>query len=144
MKTAVAPASGPALPLAAKVGRWSLLAWLSSGLALEGLHLWKAPFFLEDALRREFFVLAHAHGGLLAALTLVVFVLSARLELDERRARTIDRLVSAGAVLVPLGFLLGGLWHTEADPGLLVALAPIGALCWMSGLFLVARARLAR
>ena len=54
MKNAVAAASGPTLPRAATVGRWSLLAWLSSGLALEALHLWKAPFFLEDPLRREF------------------------------------------------------------------------------------------
>lgn len=131
-----------ALPLTARVGRWSLFAWLASGLGLEAFHLFKTPFFLNDPLRREFWVLAHAHGGLLAAVSLVVFLVADRLALEPSRARTLDRLIATGTLLVPLGFLLGGLWHSEADPGPLVALTPLGALGWLGGLFVIARARL--
>jgi len=31
-------------------------------------------------------------------------------------------------VLLPVGFLLGGVWHYSDDPGLGILLAPIGAM----------------
>jgi hypothetical protein len=34
----------------------------------------------------------------------------------------------AGSLLMPLGFLLGGLVHYEGDPGIGIVLAPVGAL----------------
>jgi hypothetical protein len=31
-------------------------------------------------------------------------------------------------LLLPLGFLLGGLWHFKDDPGIGIFLVPVGAL----------------
>ena len=43
------------------------------------------------------------------------------------RARASGALI-AGSVLMPVGFLLGGLHHYEGDPGFGIFLAPLGAL----------------
>ena len=40
-------------------------------------------------------------------------------------ARTALRI---GAVLMPIGFFVAGIWHTESDPGLAIWLVPPGAL----------------
>jgi hypothetical protein len=34
----------------------------------------------------------------------------------------------AGAILMPLGFFLGGILNSEGDPSLGIALVPLGAL----------------
>lgn len=39
-----------------------------------------------------------------------------------------------GAVIMPLGFLLGGIWHTETDPHFLVILSPIGGVMLIFGI----------
>lgn len=123
-----------------QTGRWGLLLWLGGGMALEALHLVKAPLYLEDTLRRELWTLAHAHGTLLSAVTLLLVVLAPRLELSATRRRLADRLAAVGSVLVPLGFLLGGIGHSEADPSLAIVLVPLGGLLLAAALVVVALA----
>jgi hypothetical protein len=38
-----------------------------------------------------------------------------------------------GAVMMPVGFLLAGVWHPEGDPGLAIWLVPPGALLVIFG-----------
>ncbi len=121
-------------PWCRRVGAWGLFLWLLSGLTLEGLHGFKLAAYLEDALRREMWTLAHAHGTLLSLACLVLAWAGPLASLPLQRARASDRLFAAGAVLLPLGFLLGGISHSEADPGLGILLVPIGGLLAASAL----------
>ena len=53
---------------------WALLAlFVPLGLTLEALHALKLPVYLDSAMRREMWTLAHAHGNLLGILC-VAFV----------------------------------------------------------------------
>ncbi|MBM3986935.1 MAG: hypothetical protein FJ294_03140 [Planctomycetes bacterium] len=107
---------------------WILLAMsLPLGLALEALHAFKVRGFLESAVRREMWRLAHAHGTLLALL-LIGFAAVAERHLASERHAAIARDLRVGAVLMPAGFFLGGVLNSEGDPSLGVALVPVGAL----------------
>src|SRR4051812_15859025 len=97
------------------------------GLLLEGLFGFRIPALLDDSVRRDLFRVAHAHGTLLS-LGLVAAALCARLDLIRLGPMSSLGLRSAAFVL-PLGFLLGGMWHFKDDPGLGVVLVPIGAFC---------------
>ncbi len=111
-----------------RFGWTALLVWMGMGLALETFHGFKVPGYLLDPLRRELVTLAHFHGALLAMLNLVyVRWAEAPGVPGAARSRASWSLI-AGSVLMPLGFLLGGLVHFEGDPGLGIALAPLGAL----------------
>jgi hypothetical protein len=111
------------------MGWTSLLVWLAFGLVLEGLLGYKVVSYLErDSLVRELWKLAHFHGAVLAVVNLVYGQ-----SLDPSAAvvplgRAASRAMVAGGVLLPLGFLLGGLWHFEGDPGIGIVLVPVGAL----------------
>lgn len=105
-----------------------------SGIALEGANGFKLAAYLEDALRRQMWTLAHAHGTLLSLACLVLAWAGPMASLDAARARRCDRLFAAGAVLLPFGFLLGGVWHSEADPGIGILLVPAGGLLAAAGL----------
>ncbi len=114
---------------------------LVSGLLLEGLHGLRVAPFMEDTLRREFVRLGHAHGGVLGLLNLAVVPLPERLETPEGWARPLRIAALLGAVLVALGFVGGGLWHSATDPGPLVLLVPAGALCLAGACLALALAR---
>jgi len=43
-------------------------------------------------------------------------------------------LLQAGALLIPLGFALGGIAPPEGDPGFPVVLVPVGGLLLVAGL----------
>lgn len=108
---------------------WVAVAFfLSLGLILESLHLFKAPFYLEVRLRRELWTLAHAHGTLLGLLTMA-FALTARQTVARATLRLrASRLLRAGAILVPAGFLLGGVGNSEGDPSPAILLTVVGAI----------------
>ena len=113
---------------------WILLAVsLPLGLTLEALHAFKAQAFLRSEVRREMWRLAHAHGTLLGLLLLVFAALAERHIAPERRAR-VARDLCCGAVLMPLGFFLGGLLNSEGDPALGILLVPLGALFLLAAL----------
>ena len=76
---------------------------------------------------------AHAHGTLLGILLLVYASLAERFVVVERRA-VLARDLRIGAVLMPLGFFLGGVLNSEGDPSLGILLVPLGALFLLSAL----------
>jgi len=46
--------------------------------------------------------------------------------------------VRFGAAVMPIGFLVAGLWHPESDPGVAIWLVPAGALPLIFGLISIA------
>jgi hypothetical protein len=113
------------------VGWVGLLVFLSLGAALEGFHGFKASFYLDQAhrLRREMWTLAHAHGTLLA-LVHVAFAAGVVQfgQWTAGRLKLTSFFLLDAAVLIPVGFFLGGLTSTQSDPGWGVVLVPAGAL----------------
>ena len=117
---------------------WTMIGvFLALGLVLESFHLVKLPFYLDLRLRRELWTLAHAHGTLLGAVNVLLGLSAGRLVRDLGRRRLAARLVGAGSLLVPAGFLLGGLWQAEGDPSLFIVLVPAGALLALLGVGIV-------
>ncbi len=114
----------PSSPLF-RQGWASIAVWMAVGLLLEGLLGYKIPAYLEDAQRRELFRLAHAHGTLLGLLLIVVGLYANRVVAPARFAGWALRV---GTLLMPVGFLLAGVWHTEGDPGIFIWLVPPAAL----------------
>lgn len=105
-------------------GWLSVALWMMFGLLLEGLLGYKIPDYLEDAQRRELFRLAHAHGTLLGVVLVV-----ASLWAEKRTASSAAILaLRIGAIVMPMGFALAGIWHPEGDPGLFIWMVPPGAL----------------
>ena len=103
----------------------SIAVWMSVGLLLEGLIGYKIPAYLSDPQRRELFRLGHTHGTLLGILLVVAALVLQRGAAVPKAAWTALRI---GAVLMPAGFFVAGIWHTESDPGLAIWLVPPGAL----------------
>jgi len=110
-----------------RFGLWSLLAYLTLGLGLEALHGFKVGWYLDFATRRLMWTLAHAHGVLLSVLT-IGFGALLRLapEPAVRWQRVASACLIASAVLLPGGFLLGGIYVHGGDPGAAVVLSPVG------------------
>jgi hypothetical protein len=101
------------------------------GLLLEGLMAYKTPAYLQDSERRELFRLAHTHGTFLGLVLIAAALCAERFKLLPARAAS--GALRLGAVLMPLGFLLAGVWHYESDPGLAIWLVPAGALLLIFG-----------
>jgi predicted GNAT family N-acyltransferase len=125
-----------------RIGFWALLFFLSLGLGLEALHGFKVGFYLDvdNEPRRLAWRLAHAHGTLLS-LVHVVFglTLASRYAPPAGTAARASRLLDAATLLLPGGFLLGGLFIHAGDPGLGVLLVPFGALALFGAVLLTAR-----
>lgn len=137
------PASGKLYTRHLRTGWWLLLFYLSLGMLLELMHGLKLVQYLGPAneVRRLLLTLAHAHGTLLAVVNLV-FALFCR-ELfagNTRRAELTSRCYIGAAVLIPAGFLFGGLGFHEGDPGAAVLLVPAGAVMLFTAVFCCARA----
>jgi hypothetical protein len=111
-----------------RFGWTALLAWMGFGAALELFHGLKLGGYLLDPLRRELWTLAHFHGALLSVVNLAYVRWAEAPGLAAARRVRASRALIAGSVLMPFGFLLGGLQHYEGDPGLGILLAPLGAL----------------
>lgn len=122
-----------------RAGWWALAIYLVLGVVLEGLHATKAGFYLDvgSEARRLLLRLAHAHGTLLALVN-VAFAATARAR-PESASPFASACLLAALVLLPGGFLLGGVWARGADPGLGAALVPVGALALGLGVVTIAR-----
>jgi len=127
-------------------GWWSLLFFATIGVILESLHGFKVRAYLdvENETRRLMWTLAHAFGTLLAAIH-IVFGLMLQLNSKSSRMGPSDlRLVSlslvGAGVLLPGGFMLGGLGAEGVEPGFGMLLVPIGGSLLLWALFWVARA----
>lgn len=108
----------------------SVACWMAVGLLLEGLLGYKAPSYLNDLQRRELFRLAHSHGTLLGVVLIVAALTAQLFGASPKLAQMSLRI---GAVMMPVGFLLAGIWHPEGDPGLAIWLVPPGALLVIFG-----------
>jgi ABC-type multidrug transport system permease subunit len=115
---------------------FGFLFWMSMGLLFEGLIGFRAPVYLQDPVRRELFRLAHAHGTLLCVMLLIINLYLVKGLVSPPKLAI--RALQAGTIIMPLGFLLGGAWHYESDPGLLIFLAPVGALLVIFGVMAIA------
>lgn len=115
---------------------FGLFFWMSMGLLFEGLIGFRAPVYLQDSLRRELFRLAHAHGTILSILLLIVNLYLVKELISPPRLAV--RALQAGVLVMPFGFLLGGLWHYESDPNFLIFLAPLGGLLIIFGVAAIA------
>jgi uncharacterized membrane protein YgdD (TMEM256/DUF423 family) len=109
----------------------SIAVWMSFGLLLESLIGYRVPLYLNDDLRRELFRLAHTHGTLLN----IILLLSAIcIDRGLASAGTIALWsLRIGVILMPAGFLLGGIRHTESEPGIGIFLAPLGGILVIFG-----------
>ena len=122
-----------------RIGYVALAIFVTLGLALEAMHAFKAPAYLdvENETRRLMWRLAHAHGTLLAMLH-VVYALTVRAE--PRAALPIaSACFTAALVLVPGGFFLGGIVVHGGDPSPAVLAVPAGFVALIVALVSVAR-----
>ncbi len=125
------PAGEPLVARHLRWGWWTLGLFLSLGIALEVLHGFKVEWYLSVAndTRRLLWRLAHAHGTLLG-LVHIGFALTLRTSREVRRGwRTLCSAALSGAtVLLPGGFLLGGITVHGGDPNQGILLVPVGAV----------------
>lgn len=109
--------------------RWgwaSLALFALLGLLLETAHGFKWAPLVDHETRRAMWRLAHAHGALLG---LVHLAFARELErLDAAADVAAGRALVVATLLMPSGFLLGGAWFYEGDPGIGIALVPLGAV----------------
>jgi hypothetical protein len=127
-----------------RFGWWALLAFLSLGLILEALHGFKIGFYLDarNSVRREMWTLAHTHGTLISLVNLGFGLTLRHLSAREEALpalRLASRSLIAAAILMPMGFLGGGLVPYGGDPGLAIALVPLGGGLLFLGVLLTAR-----
>mgnify|MGYP001192736638 FL=1 len=89
-------------------GWWSLLCWLSLGIALEAMHGFKVGWYLDvvNDGRRLQLTLAHTHGTLLAVLN-ILFAISLRDSDASAAIGTASKCLKWAAILTPRGFLGG-------------------------------------
>ena len=122
-----------------RFGWWTLLVFLTAGLALEALHALKVGAYLNvsNETRRLMWTLAHAHGTLLGLLNLA-FAASLGFwppwREKSRKAASLSLL--AATILMPAGFFLGGLIVYAGDPGLGILLVPVGGILLFAAVLL--------
>jgi hypothetical protein len=129
-----------------RFGWWTLLVFLTLGIVLEGLQLFKVGWYLDvigqqpaAQTRREMLRLAHSHGTLLA---LVHLAFAASLLAVDWLASKLRSLASAclfgASIALPAGYLLGGMYNYGTEPGLGVLLVPVGAFLLLVGVLAAA------
>ena len=107
-------------------GWWSLAVFTALGLLLEAGHGLKLGWYIDvsNATRRLSFTLGHAHGTLLGVLNLAFAFSLRHAKLSAAAAARASFALRAVTVLLPLGFLLGGVVFYAGDPGFAIALVP--------------------
>ena len=124
-----------------KIGWWSLFVFVCLGIVLEGMLAFRVGWYLDvgdNETRRLMLRLGHAHGTLLSVLNIVFAAALVRLSLPAVARALASRCLAAATLLVPGGFILGGLVTHGADPGLGIILLPVGAILLLFGIFQVA------
>lgn len=129
------PSTRPLSLVHLRLGWVGLLGFSLLGIGLEVMLAWKVPFLIdaEHSERRLLLRLAHAHGTLLSLLQFAVCVTLPYLSPSSRATEMASSCLRTALVLLPAGFLLGGLSASEGDPGLSIALVPLGAIFLLAG-----------
>lgn len=113
------------------IGWWLVLCFLLMGGLLETFHGLKLQWYLhvESTMRRLMLTLAHAHGSLLGLIN-IAFAATLRTLPDEGASlgRRASPWLTAASILLPGGFLVGGLVIYSGDPGFGILLVPPGAI----------------
>ena len=111
------------------------------GLVLEPLHGFKVGAYLDvsNDTRRLMWTLAHAHGTLLGVVHLGFAFTLRHLDPDAPSIRSASSALIGASVVLPAGFFLGGIRFYAGDPGVGVALVPIGAVLLIYAAVVVAR-----
>jgi uncharacterized membrane protein (DUF485 family) len=123
----------------ALIGWAGLLIFLTLGILLEILHGLKLDLYLDvrQETRRFMWTLAHAHGALFSLVHLAFawsLTFSSRwMNVPGAGFRSASWAFTGGLILMPLGFLLGGIWTYGGDPGMGIFLVPVGALLMLFG-----------
>jgi hypothetical protein len=126
-------------PLNLRAGFWALLVFAVLGLLLETFHALKIGLYLDvsNETRRLLFRLGHAHGALLGLVN-VCYALAAR-SWPRLAGKLAERSLLTALLLMPLGFVLGGVFAQQGDPGASIGLAVAGGVALLVGLSSVAR-----
>jgi hypothetical protein len=64
----------------------------------------------------------------------LVFAALAERHIPKKARHSVTLQLTAGALLMPLGFFLGGILNSEGDPSLGIVLVPVGAVLLVSAL----------
>lgn len=125
-----------------RIGWWSLLLFLTLGIALEAMHGFKLQWYLgeQNATRRLMFTLAHVHGTLLSLIHLGFAASNYIATTKEYKRGEMIRswLLSLATILIPVGFFSGGWQVYDGDPSLGILLVPVGAACLFTAVLLQA------
>jgi len=123
-----------------RFGWWSLLVFAGLGLTLEILHGFKVGAYLDvsNETRRLMWRLSHAHGALLGVVH-IAYGLTVQSVTAITFSQTTSRSLVGASALLPTGFFLGGVSFYAGDPGVGVALVPVGAFLLLVALFRIAR-----
>jgi hypothetical protein len=121
-----------------QLGFWCIALFGLVGLLLEALHGFKSGFLLDvgSSTRRHMLTLGHAHGTLLGLVN-VGFAWASTL-VPAARLGWASRCLLGATVALPIGFLLGGWYASDGDPGIGIVLVPLGAVCLVIGSVLTA------
>lgn len=111
-----------------RFGWMLLLVSLAFGAVLETLEGFRWAPLAADAWKQRLWSLAHFHGAALGLLNLVYVSWADTAAITPGWRLSASRSLILGSAAMPLGFLLGGIGHTEGDPSLGILLAPVGAL----------------
>lgn len=116
---------------------WSMVSvFVLLGLVLETLHGLKVGWYLDLAneARRLLLTLGHAHGVLIGLLNLALALSwPHRAPGSPGFERAMRGCFLVGSVLLPTGFLLGGLVIYGGDPNPLIVLSPAGGILLVIG-----------
>ena len=126
-----------------RVGWYSLVVFMLLGTTLETMHGFKIGWYLNvsNETRRLMWTLAHTHGTLLSILNIVFALSIPKINGWQGPTRTLaSRCMLTSLFLLPMGFLLGGIFINSGDPGLGILLVPPGAVLLLIGTALTARA----
>lgn len=108
-----------------------VLGFILLGLMLDNFHAFHVGWYMDTnhQTRRLMSTLAHAHGTLLGGLHIAfagtLFIVG---ESSTRHLRLASSSLLSVSLIMPLGFLLAGIFLLEDQPGIAIFLVPVGAL----------------
>jgi hypothetical protein len=125
------------------IGWWAIFVFSALGLLLETFHGFKVGAYLDvsNETRRLMWTLAHTHGTLVGVVNIAFAVtLPFAPGLGSAEGRLVSNTLLWSVILLPGGFFLGGVQFYAGDPGLGVALVPVGAALLLYATWVIARA----